>query len=396
MSTKSLIQNAFSKGEGILQLAPCWVPRPFNRPGKRLKLHPDDYYAYGIHAGAIVERWFCSSTRALTKGGREDCGLSYVNTNDTHAGKVLFMEALDELGAAIIGDELKAKFGTWPMYSKFFDYHFALFHHLHHSEEAAARVGMKSKPEHYYFPAQYNNHPGDFPVTYFGFDPSVTKEQVMDCLRNFNNFDTRITELSRAFRLQLGTGWYTPPAVIHAPGSLLTYEPQWNSDVMSCWENIVSGEPQDYSIFANCLPEGKENDLDYIFSLIDWDLSVCPDYRERFFRPPVPCCEGPTYKENWICYGNKYVGAKELTIYPGQTAVIKDQAAYGCIVVQGYGEFGAYQCEAANMLRFGQLSADEYFVSEDAAKKGVTIVNKARFEPLVVLKHFAPNCGMPV
>ena len=43
------------------------------------------------------------------------------------------------------------------------------------------------------------------------------------------------------------------------------------------------------------------------------------------------------------------------------------------------------------MLRYGQLSADEYFVSEPAAREGVTITNHSRWEPLVMLKHFGPN-----
>jgi hypothetical protein len=43
------------------------------------------------------------------------------------------------------------------------------------------------------------------------------------------------------------------------------------------------------------------------------------------------------------------------------------------------------------MLRYGQLSGDEYFVSAGAAQQGVTIVNRSPWEPLVVLKHFGPN-----
>lgn len=43
------------------------------------------------------------------------------------------------------------------------------------------------------------------------------------------------------------------------------------------------------------------------------------------------------------------------------------------------------------MLRYGQLSADEYFVSEEAAKEGVVIENHSKYEPLVMLKHFGPN-----
>jgi len=393
--SKTRIQDAFSKGGGIFRLAPSWVPRPFNKPGKRLKLHPDDYYAYGIHNGAIVERWFSSVTNVITPGGAEDVGLSYVDTDGTAEGKVLFREAMSELGADLIGRELKEKYGTFPMYAKFFDYQYALFHHLHHGQESAELVGMNSKPEHYYFPVQYNNHPGDFPVTYFGFDPSVTKEEVRDCLRDFNNFDTRITRLSRAFRLEAGTGWYTPPRVLHAPGSLLTYEPQWNSDVFSVWENVVSGEPMSYKLLASCIPEDKEHDLDYIFDLMDWEANICSDYRERYFRPPIPCGDSPEYSEKWICYGNPYIAAKEITVNPGQTYIAKDEAAYGCVVAQGYGSFGAYRCEAANMIRFGQLSADEFFVSEDAAKAGVKIKNDAVYEPLVILKHFGPNCNMP-
>jgi hypothetical protein len=43
------------------------------------------------------------------------------------------------------------------------------------------------------------------------------------------------------------------------------------------------------------------------------------------------------------------------------------------------------------MLRFGQQSADEFYVSEAAAKKGVTITNLSPIEPLVLLKSFGPN-----
>ena len=395
MSSKTLIQNAFSKGKGVLNLAPAWVPRNFNKPGKRLKLHPDDYYAFGVHRGAIVERWFSSSTNVITSGAAEDEGLSYINTDGTQAGKVLFRDAMDELGADLIGAELKEKYGTFPMFAKFFDYQLPLFHHLHQGQEAAALVGMNSKPEHYFFPAQYNNHMGEFPLTYFGFDPSVSKEEVMDCLRDFDNFDTRITRLARAFRLELGTGWYTPPGVLHAPGSLLTYEPQWNSDALSVWENIVSGEVMRRDLLTCCVPNDKKNDLQFIFDQMDWEENVRSDYREHYYRPPVEISKDKTHTEKWICYGNDYIGGKELVINPGQTYVSKDSAAYGCVVVQGYGRFGEHQCEAASLIRFGQMTADEFFVSEDAAKSGVSITNNALYEPLVILKHFGPNCGMP-
>jgi hypothetical protein len=43
------------------------------------------------------------------------------------------------------------------------------------------------------------------------------------------------------------------------------------------------------------------------------------------------------------------------------------------------------------MIRFGQMTEDELFVSADAAREGVTIQNLSESDPLVVLKHFGPG-----
>jgi hypothetical protein len=41
------------------------------------------------------------------------------------------------------------------------------------------------------------------------------------------------------------------------------------------------------------------------------------------------------------------------------------------------------------------LSADEFFVSHDAAKQGVRVCNASKYEPLVILKHFGPDVKIP-
>lgn len=393
MNKTKLIHEAFEKGEGILRLIPNFVPRRFGRPGKRLRLHPDDYFALGTARGAIKERWFSSITPAMNGDlAPEDEGLSYVAPTDNIEDKFLFKDAVEELGADLIGEELMEKYGTWPMYAKFFDYETPLFHHLHLDDVAAGRVGALSKPEAYYFPRQLNNYPGEFPVTYFGFDPDVTIEEVKERLLDYEKRDIRITELSRAYRIQLGTGWYTPPGVLHAPGSYLTYEPQWNSDVNSVFENITAGEVYDYEFLVENCPEDKKRDIDYILSLMDWEENIDPHYKKKYFRPPITCeSSNEQFTEKWISYANDYVGAKELTIQPKQTVVVKDKVAFGCIIIQGHGKFGVYDAEAAIMLRYGQLSGDEYFVSEKAAREGITITNESSWEPMVILKHFGPN-----
>jgi hypothetical protein len=393
MTTSKIIRDTFEKGQGILRLVPNFVPRRFSQAGRRLRLHPDDDYALGTKRGSIKERWFSSVIAAMNGDlAPADEGMSYVAPTDRIEDKFLFKDAVDELGPDLIGPELHQTYGTWPMYSKFFDYELPLFFHLHLTDQAAARVGRIGKPEAYYFPPQLNNHPGTFPVTYFGFDPTVTKEQVRQKLLEFEQRDTRITELSRAYRLQLGTGWYTPPGVLHAPGSYLTYEPQWNSDVNSVYENVTSGEVYPYEFLVENCPEDKKCDVDYVLSLMDWEENVAPNYRKKYFRPPITCSHSDErHTEKWVVYASKYFSAKELTVMPGQTVVVKDQAAYGCILVQGHGTFGVHDAEAAILLRFGQLSADEYFVSEAAARNGVTLSNHSRWEPMVMLKHFGPN-----
>jgi hypothetical protein len=394
MRKKDIVKATFQKYEGIFRLMPNFLPRNFAKPGHRLRLHPDDYFPLGTARGAIKERWFSSVVAALNGDlSPADEGLSYVAPTDNMDDKFLFKDACDELKAELIGDELYKKYGTWPMFAKFFDYATPLFHHLHLRNEDAALIGRLGKPEAYYFPWQYNNYPGEFPVTYFGFDSTVTKNEVRERLLDFGVRNTNITELSRAYRIALGTGWYTPPGVVHAPGSILTYEPQWNSDVNSIFENVVSGEVYGKEYLTGNCPEDRKDDIDFIMNLMDWEKNVDPDYRKTYFRPPIiwDGVEG-RYIEKWVCYGNPFVGAKELTVLPGQTVTIKDKAAYGCVIIQGHGRFGAYaDAEAAIMLRYGQLSGDEYFVSEYAAAKGVEISNNSRFEPLVILKHFGPN-----
>lgn len=396
MRQTDIIRNYFAENKGILRMVPNFVPRRFGTAGRRLRLHPDDYFALGMERGSIKERWFSSVIPAMNgEKAPEDEGMSYVAVTDCVEDKVLFKSFVDELKDELIGSELYETYGSWPMYSKFFDFQNPLFHHVHLTFEAAARVGRLGKPEAYYFSPQMNPSQGNFPHTYFGFDPDVTKEEVKERLLQFLACDNRITELSRAYRIQLGTGWYTPPGVIHAPGSYLTYEPQWNSDVNSVYENIVESEIYPYDMLVENCPADKQLDMDYVISLLDWDRNVDPHYRKHYFRPPVTATESAAHKENWVVYQTPYIGAKELTVHPGQTVTIQDAAAYGCIVVQGHGKIGPHDCEAATMLRFGQLSADEFFVSEDAARKGVEFVNESRTEPLVLLKHFGPNCGMP-
>lgn len=398
MSTHTIAAKALDQGQGILRLRPTWVPRSFCVPGRRIKLHPDDYYALGAERGGLDERWFSSTTPAdngpLTSPNE---GLSFIVCED--GGKteqVLLRDAIAELKEQIIGDRLWQEYQRWPMYSKFFDNQGALPHHVHHQDEHAALTGQLGKPEAYYFPPQVNNHGGDFPYTFFGFSPGTTKEQVRQALADFEKGDNKITALSAAYRLEVGTGWDVPPGVLHAPGSLCTYEPQKASDVFAMYESIPHNQVVPKELLWKDTPKEKLGDVDHLLAVIDWDLNVDPHFAQnRFMRPrsvrSLEEMEAEGYVENWICYKSNAFSAKELTVLPGQTVTIRDNGAYGLIMMQGHGRMGVWEVETPTLIRYGQLTHDEYFVSEAAAQAGVKISNPSKTDPLVMLKHFGPN-----
>ena len=388
----SLAKTLLQEGEGILRLAPTWVPRSFCRPAKRIKLHPDDYYVLGLARGGIDERWFASTTPADNGPGTPaDEGLSYVVSRDGRQ-RMLLRDMVAELQADLIGTALWEKYGKWPMFSKFFDNQGPLPHHIHHRAEHAARVGQEGKPEMYFFPSQCNNHGGEFPFTFFGLNPEVTKEQVRESLSAFPKGDNRLLDLSRAYKLTLDTGWDVPPGVLHAPGSLCTYEPQFASDVYAMYQSVLYGGQcvSEELLWKDCPPEEQGN-IDYLMEVIDWEANADPDFHKNRFMAPKVIQKTTAYTEEWICYKCAQVCAKRLTIQPGQRVVIKDQAAYGFILLQGHGSFGGWTIETPTLIRYGELTNDEFFVSEAAAKEGVTITNLSQTEPIVMLKHFAEN-----
>lgn len=141
----SLSQKLLNEGKGILRLAPAWVPRSFCIPGRRIKLHPDDYYVLGLERGGIDERWFASTTHAENGPATpDDEGLSYVASADGKE-RILLRDMVDELKGEVIGESLWNKYGKWPMFSKFFDNKGPLPHHIHHRDEHAKRVGADGK-----------------------------------------------------------------------------------------------------------------------------------------------------------------------------------------------------------------------------------------------------------
>jgi len=393
-NVRSLVDAALEESGGLLRLAPCWVPRSFLQPGRRLKLHPDDLYAYGLNRGGIDERWFGSTTIAANENRTPDEGLSYCVFRDS---RFTLVNAVEEGGAQIVGDPIWQKYRRWPVYSKFFDNMGPIPHHMHQSQEHARLVGQEGKPESYYFPPQHNNTGNNFPYTFMGLEPGTTKEEVRKCLENWNKGDNGILDLSKAYRLKPGTGWLIGPGILHAPGSLCTYEPQWGSDVFAMFQSLVEGREVPRELLVKNIPAEKHFDLDFILSELDWEANVDPYFKNNHYLEPVPVAKAEGYADRWIVYGKvngeQLFTAKELTIEPGTKCTIRDNGAYGLTVVQGSGKMNKLALDCPKLIRFTELTEDEVFCTEPAARAGVTFENTGDVENLVVLRYFGPDAN---
>ncbi|HVX11799.1 MAG TPA: hypothetical protein VHC22_11510 [Pirellulales bacterium] len=392
-SIGKLLDRAIDAGQGVLRLTPTWVPRSFLHPGKRIKLAPTDWYAYGAHRGGIDERWFASTTEAANDNRTPDEGLSYVAFEGQ---RFTLRDAVAEAGGRLIGKPMFDKYRRWPVYSKFFDNMGPIPHHMHQGFEDAKLTGQEGKPESYYFPPQLNNVDNNFAYTFMGLEPGTTKQQLRKCLEDWDKGDNGILDLSRAYRLKRGTGWLIPPGVLHAPGSLCTYEPQWGSDVFGMFQSLVEGREVPWALLVKDMPKEKHRDLDFIIGQLDWDKNVDTHFKEHNYLEPIvdKSVSAAGVADRWIVYGTidgqQLFSAKELTVAPGAKCVLKDGCASGWITVQGRGRIGKLALQTPAMIHFGEETEDEVFISHEAATAGVEIENTGS-EPLVSLRYFGPD-----
>lgn len=390
---ESQARAALDAGEGIVRLAPTWVPRSFLMPGARLKLARQDLYALGTHRGGIDERWFSSTTAAANEGAPADEGLSYV-VHDS--ARFTLKDAIAAHGPEMIGDDLWKTYKRWPVYSKFFDNLGPIPHHMHQSQEQAKLVGQEGKPESYYFPPQLNWTGNNFPYTFFGLEPGTTKAELKRCLERWNEGDNGILDLSKASRLKPGTGWLVPPCVLHAPGSLVTYEPQWGSDVFGMYQSLVEGRRVPWELLVKDVPREHHRDLDYLVDQLDWEKNVDEHFKKNNYLEPIvrSGSEKEGAVDKWVVYGRvdgkQLFSACELTVLPGRSITIKDPGASGLIVVQGRGKIGNLDVDCPVYIRFGEVTNDEVFISAKRAREGVKFVNDGT-EPFVSLRYFGPD-----
>jgi hypothetical protein len=147
------------------------------------------------------------------------------------------------------------------------------------------------------------------------------------------------------------------------------------------------------------MPKNKHKDLDFIVDQLDWQANVDPNFKQNHYLEPIPVANraGEGYEDLWIVYGKidgaQLFTAKELTVQPRAKCTITDKGAYGLICVQGTGKINGQPLNSPKLIRFTELTEDEYFCTEDGAKAGVTFENLSETEPLVCLRYFGPDAN---
>lgn len=397
MKIHQTVRNELDRRNGLLNLKPSFVSRTTFFPGRRLRVHPNDLYAHGANRGALCERWICSvaaaDNGALTV---ENEGLSFVNLPENQ--DLLLRDAIREAGELLIGSDSMESDGGLTAFAKFFDFKTPIGHHVHLMEKDSKLVGVEPKPEAYYFPFQYNAIDYDHAYTYFGLLPYVTKDDLVNVIKNWGKFgDNGILELSIAYKLKLGTGWNVPAGILHAPGSLLTYEPQRVSDTSMFIQSMVQDKYIEKELLTKFIPENKLQDVEFMADVLDWEANTDPNFKRNHYCEPIPVSDEVDmveegFCEKWIAYGSSEFCAKELTVFPGAEVTIRDSASYGLIAVQGHGVINNNKIESPVCIRYGKPTSDEFFVSKNAANEGVRIINDSETDDLVVFKNFGNDC----
>ncbi|MGC9071960.1 MAG: hypothetical protein ACP5HK_04615 [Acidilobus sp.] len=380
--------------EGILRLKPTWVARSFGLPGARIGLRPDEVFVSG--RGPIVERWIASTVEAANPSSPGE-GLSYVVAGIDGGEYLVSLSELVRLGGEeILGKDVIKKYGEWHLLAKLLDYKVPIPFHLHHREEQAKLVNKRPKPEAYYYPPELNRDPGVFPYTFFGLSPGTEPVEVRSRLEIWDRGDNHILDLSQAYAQRAGTGWIVPAGVLHAPGSLVTFELQLASDVNAFYQSArYDGVPLPKDLLFADFPPDRKGDLDFALELIDWKENTDPFFKLNHYLEPTPA-EDPEitlkegYLNRWVIYDHELLGARELRLKPRAETTIKDDQPFVIFAISGHGEVDGKPLEGSVNVSLSELTYDEYFVPRGKAKEGVKISNKSPASELVLILY-GPN-----
>ena len=286
------VRAALDAGEGILRLAPTWVPRSFLMPGARLKLSREDLYALGTHRGGIDERWFASTTAAANEGrtARRGPQLRRPRRRPLHAqGRDRRVRRRDDRRHAV--GHLQALAGLQQVLRQ------PGADPAPHAPEPGA--GGQARPRRASPRATTSRRSSTGPATISPTRSSASSRgRPRTTSAAASSAGTRATTASstspRPIASSPAPAGSCRPDVLHAPGSLVTYEPQWGSDVFGMYQSMVEGRRVPWELLVKDVPEEYHHDLDYLVEQLDWEKNVDPEFKKHNYLEPIVRSGGAT------------------------------------------------------------------------------------------------------
>ena len=257
-------------------------------PGRRIKLAPQDIYAYGAHRGGIDERWFASTTRPPTRTARPTRG-SATSSDD---GKRAFTLARrrrpgrrDARSASRSGTSTSAGRSTASSSTTSGRSRTTCTR----TTQQAALVGQQGKPESYYFPPQLNALGNNFPYTFFGLEPGTTKAGHRPLPGALERGRQRHPQLlARPIACSPAPAGWCRRASCTPPARSSPTSRSGVRDVFGMYQSLVEGRPVPWACWSRTCPTEKHHDLDYLVEQLDWEANVNPSFKDSHYLEPIP------------------------------------------------------------------------------------------------------------
>lgn len=391
VAVRETVADFVKSNKGILPLRPAMVAKDFLLPGKRLSLPDEKMYDCGKR-GKICERWLCSVTDHDSLYDVKDDGQSFLEME----GEPLTVRDAIEAYPEIIGLEYHKKHKSLDRLIKLFDYGDRLPFHIHQMQKDLNTQGKTSKDEAYHF---LDAAPGPHPETFIGVHPSLVRhnlqyEAFLPILKEWKGSDNEVLRFSQAYQDVPGEGFFLKSGILHAPGSVLTFELQESSDVAGIFQPLIDGKyPIDkHSLLKDVAKEEQEKWGPEMAALrqVDWEANIDPDFYDKYHLFPRKCLDTvqDDLYETWIFYGTRKFSGKRLILPPGRTFHTKEAGVHNLFIWKGRGMVGEKEIVAKKVDLVS--CQDELLVCHDRAVAGYDIRNTGS-EPMWIYKIFGPD-----
>lgn len=329
------------------------------------------------------ERWISSGTSAANPPGIPSGGLSACIDLDGRTLKDVL--ANPETGPRLLGAKrFAAHRGTLRVLIKLLDAGVPIPVHVHADDAFVANRPEVypnetfGKDEAYHF---LEAPKGGCPYTHVGLHAGVDARTLIAAMRRSTD---HVVELLPGALQTYGEGYYVAAGTLHRPGTALTLEIQQPSDVYALFQTDFGGEPVPEAV--RC--PGFKSIEEAAEQVVNWRANLQPGLLESVHLRPtvVDSYAGVSgAKVEWVFpprMTDKFSGAR-LTVQTSLTFKAEDP-----FVLYVWSGKGTLQGKAIDGAEGAVGNADEFFVGQDAARRGVEL--KATGDaPLVAFAMFA-------